>query len=41
VKFTGSFQLALLSGGVMLVIAAFSMLVIVPQLKPMELGKAK
>jgi len=41
VKFTGSFQLALLSGGVMLLIAAFSVLVIIPQLTPIAINKMK
>jgi MFS family permease len=41
VKFTGSFQLALLTGGVMLLIAAFSVLVIIPKLTPIEIHKMK
>jgi len=41
VKLTGSFQLALLTGGIMLLIAAFSVLVIIPLLKPIEIDKIK
>lgn len=36
VKFTGSFQLALLAGGCMLLIAALSVWIIIPELKPIE-----
>jgi len=41
VKFTGSFQLALLAGGVMLLIAALAVLVIIPELKPIEFKQEK
>jgi ACS family glucarate transporter-like MFS transporter len=37
VKFTGSFQLALAIGGVSLILAACSILFVVPELKPMEI----
>ncbi|MDR3565504.1 MAG: MFS transporter [Negativicutes bacterium] len=37
VKFTGSFQLALLAGGCMLLIAALSVWLIIPELKPIEI----
>ena len=39
VKITGSFQIALLVGGVMVVLAALSMLVIVGRLEPIKLPK--
>jgi MFS family permease len=39
VKFTGSFQLALLAGGCMLLVAALSVWVIIPELKPIEISE--
>jgi len=39
VKFTGSFQLALLAGGAMMLIASLSVLVIIPKIKPIVLEK--
>lgn len=39
-KFTGSFQMALLVGGVGLAVAAFTILYVVPEIKPIELDEA-
>lgn len=41
VKTTGSFQMALAAGGVMVILAAITILFIIPELRPIQIGKIK